>query len=200
MDSESSSRLLTPLTASERRELLWLARESIRSALHDEALPVPHMLTPSLLERGAAFVSLHIEHDLRGCVGTLLAEHALHITVAQRARSAAFDDPRFAPLAEAELAAVEIEISRLSRLVPACADDVQPGVHGVCVSAGERRAVFLPQVAQRYGWDCATLLRELCRKALLPPEAWQWPQTSLEIFEAEVFGETTDWETTDNRQ
>jgi len=183
--------LLTPLTTGERRELLWLARESIRAALHKASLPVPRLLTTALREPGAAFVSLHIGNDLRGCVGTLLAEDALHITVAQRARSAAFDDPRFSRLTEVELASVEIEISRLSPLIPVQPQEVRAGVHGVCISAGERRGVFLPQVAQRYGWDRETLLRELCQKALLPPDAWQWPQASVEIFEAEVFGEKT---------
>lgn len=191
MASESSPSLLIPLTTSERLELLWLARESIRSALHKAALPLPRVLTAALRDPGAAFVSLHIDNDLRGCVGTLLAEHSLHITVAQRARSAAFDDPRFSRLTEAELASVEIEISRLSPLVPARPQDVRVGVHGVCISAGERRGVFLPQVALRYDWDRETLLRELCQKALLPPDAWQWPHTSVEIFEAEVFGEKT---------
>ena len=189
MGSEPPSTHLTALTAAERRELLWLARESIRSALHDEALPLPRMLTPSLLAPGAAFVSLHVARALRGCVGSLVAEQPLHVAVAGRARSAAFEDPRFAPLTEVELALVEIEISRLGQVVRACAADVRPGVHGVCLSAGERRGVFLPQVASRYGWDAETLLGELCRKALLPPDAWRWPETSLEIFEAEVFGD-----------
>jgi AmmeMemoRadiSam system protein A len=190
MASESASRLLVPLTVGERRDLLWLAHESIRSALHDEAPPVPRTLTPPLLEPGAAFVSLHIANELRGCVGTLLAEQALHVTVAHRARAAAFDDPRFAPLTAVELASVEIEISRLSPLVPAHAEDVLPGVHGICLSVRERRGVFLPQVARRHGWDRETLLRELCQKALLPPDAWRWPETTLEIFEAEVFADS----------
>src|SRR5437762_696119 len=102
----SSPTALTPLTASERRELLWLARASIRAALHHQAVPRPHTFTPPLLESGAVFVSLHIEHDLRGCVGSLAADQPLHVAVALRARAAAFEDPRFAPLTEAELAVV----------------------------------------------------------------------------------------------
>jgi len=188
--SESSPALFIPLTASERCTLLRLARDSIRGALHHDALPRPCLLTAPLEAPGAAFVSLHIHSDLRGCVGTLLAEQSLYLTVAARARSAAFDDPRFAPLTDAELMGVKIEISRLSRLVPACADVVRPGKHGIALTAGEHRGVFLPQVALRYGWDCPTLLSELCRKAQLPPDAWRWPETRLEIFEAEVFGES----------
>jgi AmmeMemoRadiSam system protein A len=177
------------LTAAERGELLWVARASIRSALSHQPPPPPRAPTPALQQPGAAFVSLHIEEHLRGCVGTLLAEHSLQVTVAQRARAAAFEDPRFAPLTEVELATVTIEISRLGPVVPAPADAVLPGVHGVCLTAGERRAVFLPQVAGRHGWGRDTLLRELCQKAALPPDAWRWPETRLEIFEAEVFAE-----------
>lgn len=187
MASEAPLSLLTPLTADERRILLRLARQSILTALRNEGPPAPETLTAPLLEPGAAFVSLHIEENLRGCVGTLLADQPLHATVTHTARSAAFDDPRFPPLVVAELELVEIEISRLSAQVPARPEDIRPGVHGVCIHAGQRRGVFLPQVAQRYDWDRETLLRELCQKAMLPPDAWKWPQTSLEIFEAEVF-------------
>jgi len=190
MATEASAQLLTPLNTDERRALLRLARDSIRAAFRDEAPPLPCLLTPQLQAPGAAFVSLHLRAELRGCVGTLRADHALYVSVAERARAAAFEDPRFAPLTVAELAEVEIEISRLSRLQPAGPTEVVPGIHGVAVTAGERRGVFLPQVAPRYGWDAETLLAEVCLKASLPPDAWQWAETRLEIFEAEVFGET----------
>jgi AmmeMemoRadiSam system protein A len=113
----------------------------------------------------------------------------LYRVVAQMALSAAFDDPRFPPLTKSELPGVHIEISRLSPLVPGLPEEVCPGRHGVCVTQGDHRGVFLPQVALEYHWDRETLLRELCRKALLPPDAWRQPGATLMIFEAEVFGE-----------
>jgi AmmeMemoRadiSam system protein A len=177
------------LTAAERRELLWLARESIRTVLRDEDAPTVPTLTLALCEPTAVFVSLHHEGHLRGCIGTLTAERPLHEAVVRTARSAALADPRFPPLREAELPAVHIEISRLSALVPARPEQVRPGSHGVCVRCGERRAVFLPQVATLYNWDRERLLRELCRKAMLPPDAWQRPEISLSVFSAEVFGD-----------
>ena len=189
MDSEEPPRGVPPLSSGERLELLHLARASIRSALHHLPLPHPQHLTPRLEAPGAAFVSLHIGTTLRGCVGTLYAEHPLHITVVDRARAAAFEDPRFPPLTEPELAVVSIEISRLGPLVTVRPDAVHPAIHGVCVSARECRGVFLPHVATHYGWDRETLLREVCLKALLPPDAWQWPETQVEVFEVEVFGE-----------
>ncbi len=181
--------LLVPvpvLTVVERRELLRLARESIRTALEDEEPPVTVAFTPALCEPTAVFVSLHRDGQLRGCVGTLAAERPLHEAVVCTARSAALNDPRFPPLSTAELVDVEIEISCLSRLVPAQPEQVQPGSHGVCLRCGDRRAVFLPHVATLYNWDREQLLRELCRKAMLPPDAWRRAETSLLVFSAEI--------------
>lgn len=178
-----------PLTSAERHELLWLARQSIYATLHGTTPPECRALTPALNAPGAAFVTLHYQRRLRGCIGTLTAERPLHQTVARMALSAAFDDPRFPPLTKSELPGVDIEISRLSPLVPALPEEICPGRHGVCVTQGDQRGVFLPQVALEYQWDRDTLLRELCRKALLPPDAWKRPGTTLMLFEAEVFGE-----------
>lgn len=177
------------LTATERRDLLWLARASIRRALGAEGALPQIALTPSLIEPAAAFVSLHCEGRLRGCVGTVTAENPLHETVAHMACSAAFGDPRFPPLQVMEMSLIDIEISRLSPMVPAAPDDVRPGIHGVCVTCGQHRAVFLPQVATTHNWDRDTFLNELCRKALLLPDAWRQPGCTLLVFVAEVFGE-----------
>ena len=100
----------------------------------------------------------------------------------------ALDDPRFSPLTVAELTAVEIEISRLGPLIPALPEQVCPGRHGVCLRTGDRRGVFLPQVALQYHWDRETFLDQTCRKAGLPRDAWR-KGASIEGFTAEVFGE-----------
>ncbi len=181
--------VLEALSASERSDLLRLARASIRAAF-DPHVSFPSIaLTPLLIEPTAAFVSLHCDGRLRGCVGTVTPDKPLHDTVAHIARSAAFEDPRFPPLEASELAAVDIEISRLSRMVPAEPAMVRPGIHGVCISCGRQRAVFLPQVATTHGWDREVLLDELCRKALLPTAAWRRPGCELMVFVAEVFGD-----------
>lgn len=180
---------LEPLSSSERADLLRLARASIVTAFDPNAPQARIALTQRLIELTAAFVSLHCEGRLRGCVGTVTADKPLHETVAHMAYSAAFDDPRFPPLEAGELPAIEIEISRLSRMVPAEPVMIQPGVHGVCISCGSQRAVFLPQVATTHGWDRDTLLDELCRKAFLPSSTWRLPGCELMVFVAEVFGE-----------
>lgn len=177
------------LTPSERRALLNLARESILSALDGEARRTGCVLSPALSAPSGAFVSLHQRGELRGCIGTLATARSLHDSVAHLAVAAAFDDPRFPPLTRAELAQTEIEISRLSAAVPARPEDILVPRHGVAISIGERRAVFLPQVARHQQWDRERLLAELCRKADLPCDAWKEPAATLLVFEAETFGD-----------
>ncbi|HPM24514.1 MAG TPA: AMMECR1 domain-containing protein, partial [Phycisphaerae bacterium] len=63
------------------------------------------------------------------------------------------------------------------------------GRHGLLITLGNDRGVLLPQVAYERGWTRAEFLAQTCRKAGLPPDAWQRPEARLDVFEAEVFGE-----------
>jgi AmmeMemoRadiSam system protein A len=102
---------------------------------------------------GATFVTLTRHGGLRGCIGTLEAHRPLRRDVEDNTLNAAFRDPRFAPLAAAELAETRIEVSLLCAPVPlpiAGEDDLlqrlQPRVDGVVLAFRGRRATFLPQV------------------------------------------------------
>jgi uncharacterized protein len=177
------------LTPAERSELLRLALESIRAALDGEEPPVCGRNTPALNEPAGVFVSLHLNGHLRGCIGTVTPDRPLHQAVSRMAVSAACGDPRFPPLQKIELPQTSIEISRLSPLFAAHPDQICLGTHGVCLVQGHHHSVFLPQVATLYHWDRDTLLSELCLKAMLPAEAWKHPDTTLMLFEAEVFSD-----------
>ena len=182
------------LEPTERNDLLALARASLDDALGragalDRALAAV-TITSALKDDRAAFVSLHERRAgaLRGCVGTLEAHEPLYRGVIQRAVDAGLRDPRFPPVAAAELADLDIEISALSARRPVTGPDaIARGLHGVELTLGAHRAVFLPQVATEQGWGVVELLRQLARKAGLAPEAWD--QARLAVFEAEVFGD-----------
>jgi AmmeMemoRadiSam system protein A len=178
-----------PLTADERRALLRLARDTISARLQPTPLPRIENPTAALQARAGVFVSLHVEAELRGCVGTLSADRPLHEGVVHVALQAAFEDPRFASVQLAELTLLDIEISRLTTPRSATPAEIVTGHHGVCVMRGEQRAVFLPHVAIQHGWDRDRLLDELCAKALLPADAWRQADCQLLCFEAEVFSE-----------
>lgn len=177
-----------PLPPPDRRTLLRIARAAAAAAARGEQFSAPPPESTALKEPRGAFVTLRRGGALRGCIGTFEAAAPLYRAVAEMARSAAVGDPRFDPLRPAELPKVEVEISVLSPLRPARAQEVVVGRHGVYLERGPRRGVLLPQVAVEHGWDRETFLEQTCRKAGLPPDAWRHA-TTIYVFEAEVFGE-----------
>lgn len=187
----------TALTPEERRLLLRLARAAIESELRGAPAPDPAALAaeagaslgPGLLHRRGAFVTLHLRGRLRGCIGEIAGSRPLVEAVAANALAAAFDDPRFLPLSPDELPGLSLEISALTPLRPVAHwREIEIPRHGVVLARGGARAVFLPQVAREQGWDRATLLSHLARKAGLPADAWR-EGADFAVFEAEVFGE-----------
>jgi len=143
----------------------------------------------SLRRPGGAFVTLHRESHLRGCIGQLPGEEPLIDVVAHCAGMAALEDPRFRPVTPEELASVYIEISVLSVPHDVAPQDIVPGTHGLLVSRASQRGVLLPQVATRFGWSALRFLEETCVKAGLEPHAWKDPETRVQAFTAEIFSE-----------
>lgn len=156
--------------------LLALARCAIgaefgvaeRAVASHEALAAP----------GATFVTLRQDGALRGCIGSLEAHRPLAADVRANAVAAAFRDPRFAPLVVHEFHATAIEVSLLSASVAlAFADErealaqLRPGIDGVILEAGWRRATFLPQVWEQLP-ERAEFLAALKQKAGLPEDYW----------------------------
>lgn len=138
------------------RTLLRIARASIEDSL-GRTSGAPRAEEPWLRERRASFVTLQQNGRLRGCIGSLEAQRPLGEDVAASARAAAFNDPRFANLASAELPRTDIEVSLLSvakRIIfesrAELISQLRPGIDGVIVEEGGaepgRRATFLPQV------------------------------------------------------
>jgi AmmeMemoRadiSam system protein A len=179
-----------PLGEDERRALLHLARGAIVARLENLSPPDWPRDLPRLVRPQAAFVTLRTGSELRGCIGSLDPHAALADNVIRCAAAAATEDSRFAPLEASEAAGLRIEISVLGPLakVRAPLEEIVPGRHGLVIASGSRRGLLLPQVAAEQGWDARTFLGETCRKAGLPPDAWERGAT-VQAFEAEVFGE-----------
>ncbi len=172
---------------SERTLLLRLAHQSIEAALENR----PVDLTPPdahLAELRGAFTTLHLKGRLRGCIGYVFPTQSLYQTVAETARAAAFDDPRFQPVTLPEASGLKVEISVLSPLRPVASEEVIVGKHGLVVTQGNRRGLLLPQVPVEWEWDRQTFLAQTCLKAGLEPEAWRHG-AEVQAFTAEVFGE-----------
>ena len=172
----------------ERELLLRLAHRSIELALEGRGIDLTPP-TAHLAESRGAFTTLHLEGELRGCIGFVLPIQSLYAAVAESARAAAFDDPRFQPVTPAEAQHLKIEISVLSPLQPIRPEEVVVGRHGLVVTQGNRRGLLLPQVPIEWKWDRETFLGQTCLKAGLSEDAWQHG-AQLQAFTAEVFGES----------
>jgi AmmeMemoRadiSam system protein A len=179
------------LERSDQRQLLGIARRAIEAAVRHEPLALAaDDFSAALAEPAAAFVTIHERGELRGCIGLLRFEVPLWQNVRDAARAAALDDPRFLPVAESELPALELEVSVLDPPVelPDPAGFVA-GRHGIVIERGMRRGLLLPQVATEMHWGESQMLEAVCRKANLPPDAWRDASTKLFVFESTCFGE-----------
>jgi AmmeMemoRadiSam system protein A len=179
------------LSPQEQGELLKIAREAIVQGLEGNRYAPRESAYSRLLERRGAFVTLHKDGRLRGCIGRFQPNIPLCLTVAQMAQAAAFSDSRFPPLSSEELEEIEVEISVLSPLKEVSSiDEIQLGKHGIWITRGDRSGCFLPQVATETGWSKQEFLEHCCQdKAFLPKDAYLDENTHIYIFTAQVFHE-----------
>jgi uncharacterized protein len=189
--------MTTPLSDSDKRELLRLAREAIDAAVREKPLPpvdAAH-LSPALRRKGTCFVTLTQSGELRGCIGGLHALDSLYEDVRQHALQAALRDYRFPPTTPDDVPKLEIEVSVLTEPQPldyASPEDLlrrlRPEVDGVIISQGYRRATFLPQVWERIS-DPEIFLSMLCEKMGAPPDTWRRTKLDVQTYQVEKFTE-----------
>jgi len=196
-ETKMTSNQKDQLTASQGETLLKLARATIAKkmgkkveppsddALKDEALQI----------NKGTFVTLNINGQLRGCIGSLVGQAPLVKNVADNALNAAFHDPRFSPLSADEYDNIHVEVSVLTEPQPLEYTDtndllskLKAHVHGVILRKGYASATFLPQV-----WDQLpsheTFLSHLCLKAGLPGDTWKKDHLEIQTYTVQYFEE-----------
>jgi hypothetical protein len=187
-----SSNKVCRLDPEHQRRLVEIAWASIEHGLTagDPLRVVPDDFPEALREHRSTFVTLRIGMQLRGCMGSLEATEPLVINVARNAFSAAFHDPRFPRLTPPEFPRLRIHLSLLTRPEPIefkseaeLLSRIRPGVDGLTLHEGARRATLLPAV-----WDTVAtaedFLIHLKRKAGLSLDYWS-PTIRLERYETE---------------
>jgi AmmeMemoRadiSam system protein B/AmmeMemoRadiSam system protein A len=174
------------------REDQELLLESARRTLEHyqqtgERRPVPpRRESCALARRAAAFVSLHQNGRLRGCVGRRGAAESLTEAIPALTLAAALEDSRFPPLEPAETGlAIEVSVLSPFKRVPN-RDCFQAGAHGAYLEAGFRHALLLPQVATEARWGGRQFFDALARKAGLSTDVYKDPATRLYVFRAQV--------------
>ena len=160
--------------------LFALADLGVRAGLAGQ--PAPHVdpetLLPALRTPQGAFVTIEVDGELNGCIGSIVAVEPLGVAVPQLAWKAAFADPRLPALTPAEYPSAEIKISVLTPLEPVPAGSeaellahLEAGRDGVLIRSGAANATFLPVMWDRLP-DPLTFLRHLEAKAGLRPGRW----------------------------
>ena len=171
----------------EKRMLKDIALTSIKDSLDRKRIAEPTTLTATLKQKCGAFVSLHKQGRLRGCIGHFGEDVPLHEIVAEMARAAAFEDPRFMPVTKDELDDIDIEISVLTpmRRIQSL-DEFQLHKHGIYIKKGNRSGTFLPQVADEVNWTKEEFVGHCAQdKAGIGWDGWK--DAELYVYEAIVF-------------
>jgi len=168
------------LSEEDRTALLELAYKSVFFGVtRGETLSIMADEYPETLRQlRATFVTLHLEEELRGCIGVTSAFRPLVEDVVENAYAAAFRDTRFDPLTDKELDELEIDISILSEAEPiefSSEEDllakIRPGIDGLTIEEGAKKGSFLPAMWQHISEPDGFLSR-LKIKAGLPEDYW----------------------------
>ena len=181
------------ITGSDKKSLLSLAGGAIAKTIDPESLSSTVMpeLTDILHHKCGAFVSVYVNQELRGCIGTFSEEEPLFKTVENMAVSAATDDSRFASIHPEELPRLQLEISVLTpRQRISDPSEIVIGKHGIYIKLGSNRGTLLPQVAVTQKWTVNEFLGNCSKyKAGIGWDGWKVAE--LFTYEAIVFKDDT---------
>ncbi len=178
--------------------LLTVARDAIRYYLRNRkkiTISRSDFSMPELWKDRATFVTLTINGQLRGCIGSIIPIQPLIVDISDNAVNAAFRDPRFYPLTERELPFINIEVSILT--VPEALEFSSPkemlgkirqGIDGVIIKKGFYQATFLPQVWKELP-DKRAFFTHLCLKAGLSSNCFRMEGLKVFTYQVEAFSE-----------
>ena len=196
--------MFKPYSIEEGRFLVKLARTAVEEYLRSGKVIQPPQDTPPRLlkDKYGVFTTIEVfmgrdrRGELRGCIGFPEAVYNTAGGVIRSAIAAAVEDPRFEPMSIDELDRVTFEVSILSPLEllepgnpRSYPGKIVVGRHGIVIQKGYYSGLLLPQVPVEYCWDSMTFLNEGCMKAFLPPDCWLDEDTSVLIYEAQIFRE-----------
>jgi uncharacterized protein len=180
-------------TPEEKKILLDLVAQSISYGLNNRRIMMINIndYPENLRQKTATFVTLKINRQLRGCIGTLEAYQPLVLDVIYNAYQAAFGDPRFLPLTKEEFSWLQKSISILSlpeKVNFTSENDlltkIRPGIDGLILSDHGQRGTFLPSVWEELK-DPKMFLAHLKMKAGFSPDYWS-DTISIERYTTEI--------------
>ncbi len=138
------------MSANEKDPLVVLAKKAVEEYVRNGRVIKPdHSPIPEELNKPAgAFVSMKINGELRGCIGTIEpAQSSLSEEIISNAISSATRDYRFNPVKPHELDKIDYSVDVLSEPEQIYSlDELNPKVYGVIVESGRKRGLLLPDL------------------------------------------------------
>jgi len=179
------------LTEKDKEDLLQIARSTVEQYITKGKTPSidDNTLSETLHTHCGAFVTLHKDGKLRGCIGRFKVNEPLYEIVQQMAVSSSTQDSRFSPVTPDEIDKIDIEISVLTPMKKIDSiDEIILGKHGIYIKKGWASGTFLPQVATETGWTKEEFLGHCAQdKARIGWDGWK--DADIYIYEANVFSE-----------
>ena len=174
-----------------------LAREAVESYVRHGQREHPGSMRETFYERTGAFVRLESTRgrgSLRGCAGGYRTGEQLGHVIVDAAIEAASDDSCGSEVSPSELSNLRISVCAVKNVVLTDdpLSDLELGKHGVAVDGGGQSGWLYPTVPVENDWSEREYLDRTCRKARLPPNAWEEDDVVVTLFEGQVFRERPD--------
>lgn len=177
------------LSDEEKKELLNIAKLTLYETTLENKRPQidESKISLKLKKHLSAFVTLHKNGSLRGCIGTFEPSEPLYKVIVDMTINAAKHDNRFKPVTPDELKSIDIEISVLTpRKRIHSLNEIVLGKHGIFIQKGHRSGTFLPQVATDMNWSIEEFVGN-CAKEKANIGYYGYKDAKIYIFEAIVF-------------
>ncbi|WP_247003814.1 TIGR00296 family protein [Halosolutus gelatinilyticus] len=171
-----------------------LAREAVESYVRHGQREQPGSMREAFYERTGAFVRLESTRgrgSLRGCAGGYRSGEQLGHVIVDAAIEAASEDSCGSEVSPSELPNLTVSVCAVKNvlLTDDPVVDLELGIHGVAVDGGGKSGWLYPTVPVENNWSAHEYLDRTCRKAGLPPTAWQNDDVVVTLFEGQVFRE-----------
>ena len=179
------------LSVTDKQELLRIARNTLESYIRTRTVPAVDSrgYGENLKTRVGAFVTLKIDGELRGCIGSFEPSVPLYKVIQEMTIASCTQDSRFSPVRDDELVKINIEISVLTPMRKIKdIKEIELGKHGIYIRKGFQGGTFLPQVATETGWTLEEFLGHCARdKAGI---GWTgWKDADIYTYEAIILEE-----------
>ncbi len=185
---QDKSEIIT-LSDDQKQLLLNIAYNSVCRATNS---PQKYNLSkediPEILKKYyGAFVSVYVDNELRGCIGSFSLDKPLYKIIDQLAFDASINDYRYIPVSAIDLNFVRFEISVLTPLKAVSnINEIIPGIDGIYIRKGSKSGTYLPQVAKKTGWSVNELLSNCAeKKAGIGKNGWK--DAEIFVYQAVVF-------------